>query len=129
MSVFYLSFGQGHRHEIDGIQIDRDCLVRIYAANEHEARQIACVKFGEQWSRLYLNLPDLQFYPRGIVLRLSAPGMQNPKVPCPNCREETEHTIESMAFVDGHGPNGKRAGWREWTVQCSECELKHTVKP
>jgi len=64
--LFYFTFGQAHNHLIDGIIYDKDCVVRILAQDVNSARDKMFELFGDKWAMMYLETPDMGFYPRGF---------------------------------------------------------------
>ncbi len=64
MTTSYFTFGQAHRHEINGIVFDKDCVVKITG---EEPRGVMFGLFGRQWSMEYFTTPDMKHYPRGII--------------------------------------------------------------
>lgn len=67
---FYISFGQGHAHSVDGITYDKDALCLIEAPSELPARRQAIELFDREWSDIYYEkeLPDLlRYFLRGVV--------------------------------------------------------------
>lgn len=64
---FYISFGQTHAHAIDGKTFDKDCIAVINAEKENEAREIAFNAFGQKWCFIYIEKPDMKFFPRGLI--------------------------------------------------------------
>ena len=67
MKKFYFTFGQSHTHSCNGKTLDKDCVVEIKAKNSDEAREKMFEFFGDKWSFQYDKLPDMSFYPRGII--------------------------------------------------------------
>jgi hypothetical protein len=70
MGKFYITFGQVHKHNINGQYFDKDVVCEIQAEDEHKARQIAFEKFGTQWFTSYPeseHMIRLEYFPRGIV--------------------------------------------------------------
>lgn len=47
--------------------IDKDCVVRLEAPNEHSAHAKADELFGQRWSMLYKEIPNMEYFPRGFV--------------------------------------------------------------
>lgn len=68
---FYVSFGQTHVHSMNGVTIDKDCVVEIEAGTYNRAREAALSMFGVKFSRVYSD-PELAFFTRGII-RLAEP--------------------------------------------------------
>ena len=64
---FYVSFGQGHTHSINGITLDKDCIVELERASRKEAHEDAMEMFNAQFFTVYIELPDMSFFPRGII--------------------------------------------------------------
>ena len=67
MKKFYVSFGQAHAHAINGITYDKDCLAEIHAETLKEARDTAFEIFKGVFHRVYEELPDMSFFPRGAI--------------------------------------------------------------
>ena len=63
---FYFTFGQAHAHSVNGRTFDKDCVVEIEAKNSSEARAKMFDTFGAKWSMQYNDLPNMDFYPRGV---------------------------------------------------------------
>ena len=66
MSKYYFTFGQDHRHELNGMILDKDCVLEISASCVFEARQKMFDIFGQKWSNVYIKKPDMSFFNRGI---------------------------------------------------------------
>lgn len=70
MRKFYFSFGQSHRHEVNGQVFDKDCLVQIDSETYMTARRKMFEVFGDKWHRQY-NESSLEeilgYYPRGVM--------------------------------------------------------------
>lgn len=64
---FYISFGQIHIHLINGHAIDKDCLVELEAGSRLEARMRTMVWFKGIYHNVYDKLPDMSFFPRGVI--------------------------------------------------------------
>ena len=60
----YITFGQEHRHVIDGQVFDKDCVAEVNLPEE-EARAIFMPKFC--FSYTDLSKVKLEYYPRGLV--------------------------------------------------------------
>lgn len=60
----YCTFGQTHKHVIDGVIYDKDTVVKLESENPEEKM---IEMFGYNWSHIYDELPDMKYYPRGIV--------------------------------------------------------------
>jgi len=67
MKTIYFTFGQVHRHEHKGIIFDKDCVLEMKAKNSIEARKRMFKIFGDKWSFQYNKLPDMMYFPRGII--------------------------------------------------------------
>jgi len=67
MSKFYFTFGQAHEHSYGGRIFDKDCVVEIEAKESSEAREKMFEIFKDKWSLEYEKLPDMSFFPRGII--------------------------------------------------------------
>ncbi len=70
MKKFYITFGQIHKHVIDGVVYDKDCFAVIEAKDYDKARSKAFDLFGRKWCWLYESkhktLNNI-FYPRGLI--------------------------------------------------------------
>ena len=66
MITSYFTFGQIHTHSCNGITLDKDCVVKITAADPR-ARMFEL--FGRQWGFEYQDMPAerLKYFPRGII--------------------------------------------------------------
>lgn len=71
MKTFYATQGQSHTHRIQGVTVDCDSLVAIEAEDYGTAYAYANEIFNNKWCSLYEE-PDLEYYPRGVVLTLTA---------------------------------------------------------
>ena len=67
MRKFYFTFGQSHAHAHGGNTYDKDCVVEIEAENSGCARELMFEAFGAKWSMQYDEMPDMSFFPRGIM--------------------------------------------------------------
>ena len=68
----YITFGQVHRHVIDDVLFDKDCVALIESDSEDEGRKIAMSLFDSKWHNSYFREDELepeimQYYPRGPV--------------------------------------------------------------
>lgn len=59
----WFTFGQVHVHSVNGITFDKDCVVKITAANP---RAVMVDHFGDKWAMEYDKEPDMSRFPRGI---------------------------------------------------------------
>lgn len=64
---FYITFGQIHVHSINGKTLDKNCVAEIEADNKSEAREKANNYFNKIYHNLTEEIPDMSFYPRGII--------------------------------------------------------------
>jgi hypothetical protein len=63
----YFSFGQSHRHELGGVVLDKDVLLKVTA---EDPPKVMFDTFGEVWSMGYSEaaaMKAIEFFPRGIV--------------------------------------------------------------
>ena len=67
MRPFYISFGQAHTHSVAGKTLDRDTIAVIAAENKDDAREKAFKVFEQKWCFVYEELPDMSFFPKGLV--------------------------------------------------------------
>jgi hypothetical protein len=67
MKSFYITFGQIHTHSINGKTLDKDCVAEIQAENYNEAHQKAMEIFNGIFCFCKEDIPDMSFYPRGII--------------------------------------------------------------
>jgi hypothetical protein len=67
----YVTFGQTHRHEIDGKVFDRDCVAVINCSSAEEGRRLAFElfdrKFCFEYPDYYFDYDSMKFYPRGFI--------------------------------------------------------------
>lgn len=70
---FYITMGQCHTHSVfhggRNITVDKDSIVEVEAPDACAANEKAFELFGPIFSRV-CEEPNLEFYPRGIVLSL-----------------------------------------------------------
>ena len=70
MKKFYISFGQIHVHSLNGVTLDKDCLLEVKAKDLAEARQKVFDSIGNKWHTSYTEaeaMKSLSFFPRGII--------------------------------------------------------------
>ena len=67
MKKYYFTFGQSHAHAYSGRTYDKDCVIEIEAESRDEARNRMFDAFDPKWSMQYEALPDMSYFPRGIV--------------------------------------------------------------
>jgi len=67
----YVTFGQSHRHEIDGEVYDKDCIAVIESDNRVEGRERAFKIFKAKFCMEYFddefNMAMMAFYPSGLI--------------------------------------------------------------
>lgn len=67
----YVTFGQIHRHVIDGIIFDKDCVAVIEASSRKQGREKAFEIFGRKFCFEYFedefDRDILKHFPRGLV--------------------------------------------------------------
>ena len=65
----YITFGQAHKHTVNGVLFDRDTVASIECENHSDGRDIAFQLFGEKFCTSYENeiYTTLHCYPKGIV--------------------------------------------------------------
>ena len=69
--TFYATLGHGHKHRLNGVEIDADCLIEVEAESYEVAYELCQQVFNRRWCSLY-EQADLVLYPRGVVASLSA---------------------------------------------------------
>lgn len=74
MTNTYVTFGQAHRHEINGDVFDKDCVAVIEHKKTENGRELAFKYFGPKFCFEYSQRefehhvkPDMGFFPRGLV--------------------------------------------------------------
>ena len=67
MPKFYITFGQSHAHAFNGKTLDRNCVGVIDAKDYEGARVFAFQMFGSRWAMMYEKIPDMEFFPRGLI--------------------------------------------------------------
>lgn len=63
--TLYFTFGQCHRHFINGTVFDKDTVVQITAP---DPREVMCKHFGTKWAMEYAERPDPALFPHLITL-------------------------------------------------------------
>lgn len=67
----YITFGQTHTHSVNGVTLDKDCVLAIPSETEGEGRARAFELLGSHWCFSYFDKDmtphALSFFPRGIV--------------------------------------------------------------
>jgi len=61
--IRYFTFGQGQAHHIYGTTFDPDLVIKI---ESEDPRKEMVAMFGQKWSMEYDEMPDMDYYPRGI---------------------------------------------------------------
>jgi len=67
MREYYITFGQIHTHSINGKTLDKDTVAVIKAENKEQAREIAFKFLGRTWCFVYEEIPDMSYFPRGLI--------------------------------------------------------------
>lgn len=72
MHKTYVTFGQDHCHEIDGVVFDKDCVAVIESSGPEEGRRLAFNSFGPKFCFEYpeghFDFTSLdRFFPRGLI--------------------------------------------------------------
>ena len=63
----YITFGQVHAHSINGKTLDKDCVATFEANSLEDGYNKAMKIFNQQFHHCTKELPDLYYYPRGII--------------------------------------------------------------
>jgi hypothetical protein len=63
----YVTFGQAHRHVIDGKVFDKDCVAVFEAVDGDEGRAMAFQYFGPKFCFHSIQQPRMAFFPRGEI--------------------------------------------------------------
>ena len=68
--LYFLTFGQAHRHKVNGFSLGPDVVCGLYAESYGEARRRAFSMFGAKWCFIYPTLKEarLEYYPLGLVV-------------------------------------------------------------
>lgn len=72
MPKMYVTFGQVHAHNVDGVTFDKDCVAAIEAPDAVSGRQKAFDLFGPKFCFTYYDdqfshEEMLPYFPRGII--------------------------------------------------------------
>lgn len=71
MAKLCVSFGQGHRHELNGVIYDKDCIAVISADTVREADQMAFMlwdgKFHQHVDKEKWDDSQMHYFPRGYI--------------------------------------------------------------
>lgn len=67
----YITFGQSHRHEINGKVFDKDCVAIIESDSASAGRDLAFEIFGRKFCFEYpedrFDMNSMRFFPRGFI--------------------------------------------------------------
>lgn len=67
----YITFGQVHRHTVNGKIFDKDCIAVVQAESWKEGRELAFKYFGDQFFTDYhdddFDMNNLKYFPRGFI--------------------------------------------------------------
>ena len=66
MPTYYVTFGYGHKHVIDGQTFDKDLVGTIFAEDYAEAQGRCFAAFGSRFCFLQEEEPDMRFFYRGF---------------------------------------------------------------
>jgi hypothetical protein len=77
MKKYYFTFGQIHVHSVNGKTFDKNCVVEIEATSFCAAKTEMLYHFGIKWAMQYTKLPDMSFFPRGIIKIKQERGGEN----------------------------------------------------
>ena len=94
----WFTFGQSHRHEIQGKVFDKDTIVEIESVNPRETMY---AYFGDKWATEYTYYPsqlDIGCYYKGGIIVLDTTIPPEP--------HKTRHYVGDGIYVDIH-PNGE----------------------
>ncbi len=64
---YYISFGQDHFHIHNGNVLDSDTIGVIESEDYESARMKAFEWFGKQWSMVYEEEPEMEYFPKGLI--------------------------------------------------------------
>ena len=71
MKKWYFTFGQSHKYVLnirgEDVVLDKDVVLEIEASCCSEARDKMWSVFKDKWAFQYDELPDMKFFPRGII--------------------------------------------------------------
>ena len=71
MEKHYVTFGQCHVHEVNGIIFDKDCVAIIKCSGYRQGRNTAFKLFGDQFGTSYhqedWNEDNMKYFPRGYI--------------------------------------------------------------
>tara|TARA_Y100000310_G_C20695263_1_gene825224 strand:+ start:4530 stop:4739 length:210 start_codon:yes stop_codon:yes gene_type:complete len=63
----YITFGQVHTHRIAGKTLDKDCVAEMYCETIQAGHIKAMEIFDEKFHHCTAHIPDMDYYPRGII--------------------------------------------------------------
>jgi len=67
----YVTFGQSHKHEIEGTVFDKDCVGVITHEKDGEGSPLSFKIFGSKfcctWPEKYFDPEMMKYFPRGLV--------------------------------------------------------------
>ena len=67
----YVTFGSDHRHEINGVIFDKDCVAVIEGedagANREKAFELFGPEFCFEYPEKYFNHDSMHYFPRGYI--------------------------------------------------------------
>lgn len=67
----YITFGQEHKHEVDGKLFDKDCVAVIDGPDANTNRAKAFVAFGRkfcfEYPEEFWDESSMKYYPRGYI--------------------------------------------------------------
>lgn len=66
---YYVSFGQNHTHNYNGMTLDKNCLLELEGIDYESIESYCRSMFGNKWALIYaeVELPKiLKFFPDGI---------------------------------------------------------------
>lgn len=68
MPKHYVTFGQSHRHTIEGLKFNHNVVARFDAKDYASGRSLARQLFGSAWCFDYHNIePEMSYFPGGFV--------------------------------------------------------------
>jgi len=71
MDILFITFGQEHVHNINGVVFDKDCVGVIHCNNYSHGREIAFENFGDKFATTYsedkVDNDFMRRFDRGII--------------------------------------------------------------
>jgi len=64
---FYITFGQVHVHSVNGKTFDKDCVAVINGETAEQCDKMAFDLFKGKFHQHTPELPDMSYYPRGLI--------------------------------------------------------------